>query len=368
MKFMNHGVTLLFGILLLHGSSAFAADEPPLQVAIAGLVHGHVDGFFAHSSTRKDIQIVGISDPDRKLFDRYAAEFRLAASLYHADLEEMLVATKPQAVLIYSDTFDHRKIVEVCARHHVPVMMEKPLAVSVADAQAIARAAREGKIQVLVNYETSWYSSNHEAYDLVHSGTIGEVRKVVVHDGHEGPKEINVSPEFLQWLTDPNLNGGGALFDFGCYGADLMTWLMNGQRPLTVTAVTQQIKPDTYPRVDDEATVVLTYPKAQAIIQASWHWPFSRKDMEVYGQTGYVITVAGDDVRVRKAGEKEEHTSAAKKIPAPYDDSLTYLRAVLLEGAKPDSLSSLETNIIVTEILDAARQSAATGKTVRLRP
>jgi len=280
----------------------------------------------------------------------------------------MLRTTKPQAVLVYSSTFDHRKIVELCAKLHLPVMMEKPLAVSLQDARAIERAAHEGKIQVLVNYETSWYPSNHAMFDLVHTGAVGDVRKVVVHDGHKGPKEIGVTPEFLNWLTDPKLNGGGALFDFGCYGADLMTWLMNGQRPLSVTAVTQQIKPEIYPKVDDEATIILTYPKAQAIVQASWNWPFDRKDTEVYGNTGYVITVARDDLKVRRAGEKQEQLVPAQKLPFPYADSITYLRAVVLDGLKPDALSSLETNVIVTEILDAARQSAATGKTVNLKP
>jgi glucose-fructose oxidoreductase len=345
-----------------------AAESAPLRVVIAGLVHGHVEGFFANSLHRPEIRIVGITDPDRSLFDRYAAKFGLDSALYHADLEEMLRTAKPQAVLVYSSTFDHRKIVELCAKHHIPVMMEKPLAVSLEDARAIERAAREGNIPVLVNYETSWYPSNHAAYDLVHAGTLGDLRKVVVHDGHQGPKEIGVSAEFLNWLTDPRLNGGGALFDFGCYGADLMTWLMNGEKPLSVTAVTQQIKPDVYPRVDDEATIILTYPKAQAIIQASWNWPFDRKDMEVYGRTGFAITVRRDDLKVRRPGEKEEQLIAAPKLPSPYNDSLTYLRAVVLDGLKPDALSSLETNLIVTEILDAARQSAATGKTVNLKP
>jgi glucose-fructose oxidoreductase len=349
-------------------SSLRAAEPEPLRVVIAGLVHGHVEGFLANSTHRPDIRIVGISDPDRSIFDRYAAKFGLDSALYHADLEEMLRTTKPQAVLVYSSTFDHRKIVELCAKLHLPVMMEKPLAVSLQDAEAIERAAREGKIQVLVNYETSWYPSNHAMFDLVHSGAVGDVRKVVVHDGHKGPKEIGVTPEFLNWLTDPKLNGGGALFDFGCYGADLMTWLMNGERPRSVTAITQQIKPEVYPHVDDEATIILTYPKAQAIVQASWNWPFDRKDIEVYGKTGYVITVARDDLKVRRAGEKEEQIIAAQKVPFPYADSITYLRAVVLDGLKPDALSSLETNVIVTEILDAARQSAATGKTVNLKP
>jgi predicted dehydrogenase len=368
MKLAFRSAMFLLAWVLLAVPVLCAAEAGPFQVAIAGLVHGHAEGFFSNSAQRPEIHIVGISDPDRGLFDRYAAEFRLDPALYHADLEEMLRTTKPQAVLAYSNTFDHRKIVELCAKHHIPVMMEKPLAVNLEDAHAIERAAREAQIQVLVNYETSWYPGNRALFDLVHGGAIGDVRKVVVHDGHKGPKEIGVSQEFLKWLTDPRLSGGWALFDFGCYGADLMTWLMNGQRPLSVTAVTLQIKPDMYPHVDDEATIILTYPKAQAILQASWNWPFDRKDMEVYGQTGYVITVKRDDLKVRRAGEKEEQIIAAPKVPSLYGDSLTYLRAVILDGLKPDALSSLETNVIVTEILDAARQSAATRKTVILKP
>ena len=112
----------------------------------------------------------------------------------------------------------------------------------------------------------------------------------MVHDGHQGPKEIGVNKEFFDWLTDPIQNGGGALVDFGCYGANLMTYLMQGQQPISVTAVTQHFKPGIYPEVDDEATIIVSYPTAQCIIQASWNWPFGRKDLEVYGQIGYIIT------------------------------------------------------------------------------
>src|SRR5260370_14283773 len=88
----------------------------------------------------------------------------------------------PQAVLAYTNTYDHRRVVEICARYGVHVMMEKPLAVSLEDARAIEEAARGGKIQVLVNYETTWDRSNQAAYDLVHANAIGAVRKVVGHD------------------------------------------------------------------------------------------------------------------------------------------------------------------------------------------
>jgi scyllo-inositol 2-dehydrogenase (NADP+) len=363
----------LFQIFLLAPLSlatpAFAQtpqSHPTLRVAIVGLVHGHVHGFLSQYQHRPEMEIVAVVEPDPKLRSAAATRYGFQAAQLFADLDEMIAKTHAQAVLVYTSTYDHRRIVETCAHHGVHVMMEKPLAVSLEDALAMQKAARAGNIHVLVNYETSWYPSNHAAYDLVRNGSLGDVRKVVVHDGHKGPKEIGVEPEFLSWLTDPKLNGGGALFDFGCYGADLMTWLMDGQRPQTVTAVTQQIKPEIYSRVDDEATVVLTYPKALAIIQASWNWPIDRKDMEVYGQTGQAITVKREDIRVHRAGENREQQLAAKPIPAPYDDELSYLRAVIVDGAKEDVLSSLDTNVTVTEILDAARRSAKEGKTIRL--
>ncbi len=358
---------ILFSLLIAQSAFSASPAQPPLRVGIVGLVHGHVHGFLDQSRHSPEIEIVGVAEPDAGLRSQAAARYGFDRSILFADLDEMLQKVHPQAVLVYTNTYDHRRVVEICARRGVPVMMEKPLAVSLEDALAMEKAAHAGKIQVLVNYETSWYRSNHAAFDLVHEGALGAVRKVVVHDGHYGPKEIGVEPEFLAWLTDPKLNGGGALFDFGCYGADLMTWLMDGQRPQTVTAVTQQLKPEVYSRVDDDATIILTYPKAQAIIQASWNWPFDRKDMEVYGQTGYVITVKRDDLRVRRGGnQSQEEQLAAKPVAPPYDNELSYVRAVIVDGAKPDALSSLETNVTVTEILDAARRSAADGKTVRL--
>jgi len=363
---------MLAGLTTVHCQvqSASAETHAPLRVGLVGLVHGHVQGFLQQSLHSPEIEIVGIVEPDGELASKYAKQYSFDPRLLSSKLEQMLDRAHPQAVLVYTNTYDHRRVVEICARHGVHVMMEKPLAVSFEDALAIEKAAHVGKIQVLVNYETTWYASNRAAYDLVHENALGEVRKVVVHDGHRGPKEIDVAPEFLVWLTDPKLNGGGALFDFGCYGADLMTWLMDGARPETVTAVTQQIKPDVYPRVDDEATIILTYPTAQAIVQASWNWPFDRKDIEVYGQKGYVITVKRDDIRVRRSGEgakeSREEQVAAKPLPSPYDNSLSYLRAVVVNGMKPDGPSSLDINLTVTEILDAARRSAVSGKTIRL--
>ena len=357
---------LVFAILPLH---AEPGPSKPIRVAIVGLVHGHVRGFLSTLPKNPAAQLVAIVEPDTALAHQYVVKYNLPDSLFDTDLEHMLTTQHPDAVLVYTTIQDHRRVIEAAARHNISSMVEKPLSTTMEDALAIRTTAREHHVQVLVNYETTWYASNAEAIREAQSGKLGEVRKVVVHDGHEGPKEIGIGPEWLPWLTDPVQNGAGALFDFGCYGADLMTVLMHGQTPISVTAVTQTDKPATYPRVDDDATIIVRYPGAQAVLMPSWNWPFSRKDMELYGATGYVITVASNNLRTRYQGEKTESEQSAPSLPGNQKDSLSYLASVLHGEIKSQGdLSALDTNIIVMQILDAARESARTGRTIQLKP
>ena len=341
--------------------------QRPLRVAIVGLVHDHVVGFLAQLPQHQDVELVGIAEPDPALQAKYQKKFNLADNLFFKDPAKMIEQRRPDALLAYTSIAGHRRVVEIGAYYGISVMVEKPLTISLDDALAIRKLAREKHIHVLVNYETTWYSSNKAAYDQLRQGQLGDVRRVVVHDGHQGPKEIGVPPEFLNWLTDPEQNGAGALYDFGCYGVDLMTWLMHGETPLTVTAVANHDKPEIYPHVDDDATIVLQYPHAQAVIQASWNWPFARKDMEVYGASGYAITVGPDQLRLRHEHDHDEQLMTATHLDPSHADSLSYLTAVLTGQVKDQGdLSALDTNIIVMQILDAARQSAKEGRTIHL--
>ena len=348
--------------------NAQAPSPKPLRVAVVGLVHSHVHWILGRED-RGDIEIVGIVEPNRELAQRYANQHGYSMDLEYDDLVAMLDEIQPEAVTAFNTIYDHLSVVEICAPRGVHVMVEKPLAVSLDHAQQMAKLARHHTIHLLTNYETTWYGSNLEAYRLVHEeNAIGDLRKIVVHDGHPGPKEIGVNEEFLEWLTDPKWNGAGALTDFGCYGANLITWLMQGERPTSVTAVTQQIKPDIYPKVDDEATIIVTYPKTQGIIQASWNWPVSRKDMEVYGQIGYVHTENALDMRFRPSEKESEQILKAQPRKTPRDDPFAYLAGVVRGTieVKPTDLSALENNLIVMEILDAAVQSAKSGQTIEL--
>lgn len=358
---------IVFALALLI-TGFLQAQESPLRLGVAGLTHTHVHWILGRKD-KTDILLVGIVEPNKELARRYAKQHGFSMDIVFDSLEELISQTQPQAVAAFGTIYEHLEVVESCAPKGIHVMVEKPLAVSLEHAQKMESLAKKHQIFLLTNYETSWYPTNKKAYDLLSEGRVGELRKVVIRDGHKGPKKIGINKEFLDWLTDPQLNGGGALMDFGCYGANLMTWLQRGEKPQSVTAVTQQLQPHNNPNVDDDATIILNYKTANATIQASWNWPIGRKDMEVYGENGVIYADDRNNLRVRISegydGYREELMTLEKR-PAPFDDPFSLLKAVIKKEIilKPYSPYTLENNMIVMEILEAARESARTGKSI----
>ena len=344
------------------------SDGPsePLRVGVVGLVHSHVHWILGREALG-DIEITGIAEPNRELAQRFADRYGFSMDMVYDSVEELLDQAQPEAITVFTSIRDHLVVTQLAARRGIHVMVEKPMAVSLEHARLMKAVADSAGIHLLTNYETTWYPSVHQTRAMVDAEELGPIRKMVIHDGHKGPIEIGVYKEFWEWLTDPIENGGGAIMDFGCYGANLMTWLMGDERPLTVTAVTQTFKPERYARVDDEATIIVTYPEAQGIIQASWNWPVNRKDMEVYGATGYVHADNAVDMRVRMSEDSPQEAQTAAPLPSHLSDPFAYLAAVVRGDVDPESsLSSLSVNMVVMEILDAAVRSAATGQTVHL--
>ena len=356
--------------LMICFSIIFSATEAqqPVRIGIAGLSHSHVLPLLRNLG-RNDIQIVGIAESDTALSQRYTKQFGIDPGLIYTSLDKMLDQTKPEGVITFTSIFDHLKVVQACAPRGIHVMVEKPLAVSTKHANEMAKLAEKHRTLLLTNYETTWYPSNYKSKEMINQGELGELRKIIVYDGHKGPKEIKVNSEFLEWLTDPVLNGGGAVTDFGCYGADLITWIMKGEKPLSVYARLKQYKPDVYPKVDDDATIVLSYPNMEGIINASWNWPFNRKDIHIYGSTGYVFS---DDAQTIRFRLNEKSIESVEKIPltqSPFKDGFSFFSAAIkgeVVVSRTD-LSALETNLTVVEILEAARKSSKTGKQVKLK-
>lgn len=363
-------ISCLLLTLPLFKSHAQSVSTKPLRLAVVGATHGHFPWVLEREG-KTDVELVGIYEQNQELMQDYAKRYGLRHDLIFRDLDKMLEEVKPEAVVVFGSIFEHLAAVEACAPRGIHVMVEKPLATNVAHAERMAQLARGNNIHLLTNYETSWYPVTEKTYQLVNdSNFVGGLKRVVVNTGHQGPKEIGVGPEFLAWLTDPVQNGGGALIDFGCYGANIMTYLMQGEEPVSVTAVTRQLKPDIYPEVDDDATIIISYPDAQCVIQASWNWPFSRKDMEVYGELGYLITEDKTTMRTRnRETGPEQSIQVTVAETGVYEDPFSYFADVISGKIQipENGLYSLENNVMVVRILEAARESANSGRAVKFQ-
>ena len=351
-------------------STAQTQPDAPVRVAVAGITHGHV-GWILGRKNKPDVELVGVYEPNKELRERYAKQYGFSTSILYDDLGKMLDAVKPEAVLAFGSIYEHLSVVEACAPRKIHVMVEKPLAFSLDHALRMEKLAKQYNIHLLTDYETSWYATTEKTFQLVNdSNSIGGLKKAIFHHGHEGPKEIRVQKEFLEWLTDPAKNGGGAIVDFGCYGANLMTYLMKGAKPISVMANTRTFKPAIYPKVDDEATIIVNYPTAQCIIQASWNWPYGRKDLELYGDAGYIIAPDRYNLRRRNKKTSVEWTEKlTQKESGVYDDPFIYFMDVIRKRIiVPEySLYSLSNNVMVVRILDAARESAKSGKKILIK-
>jgi predicted dehydrogenase len=365
---MKSLTVIILVLTMFRGRSETLPD--PVPIAIVGLAHPSVGNFLVTLRGSSDARLVGILETNEALIAQHQNRFGLDRALFYTNFDELCRTAHPQAVAVFTRTSDHLPVVLQCAAAGMDVLVEKPLAIDIEEARAMVGAARKANIEVMVDYDTTWYPANQSAYDIVHDHhVLGAVCKMMVRSGHRGPKETGCSPANLEWLIDPAQSGGGALVDFGCYGASLVTWMMDGEKPKSVTALTQHIKPAVYPKVEDEATILLEYPSAQAIIQASWNWPCEMHDLEIYGRDGYVLAPQKDLLRVRKAGSEE---SEIKLVSSPagdvYPDDVSYLIAVVRKQIRPTGLTSLELNLTVVEILDAAKESARTGRRVDLAP
>ena len=338
----------------------------PLKVAVIGLTHTHVHWILGREKLG-DIEIVGIVEPNRALATQYSEQHGYSMELVYESMEALYASVKPEAVTAFNDIYGHLEVVEFFAPKGIDIMVEKPLAVNWDHAQKMAELAKKHNIKLLTNYETSWYGSNKKAFELVHQESgFGPIQRMVFHHGHPGPIEIGCNPEFLAWLTDPVLNGGGAITDFGCYGANLATWFLKGEVPKKVTAITRNYKPQKYPNVDDDATIIIDYLDKQIIIQASWNWSHNRKDMEIYGSKGYVFCKNGSQMEVLEDEKIGPFSMEAASLKMGVHDPFAYLNQVVNYDLEvpPYSVHSLENNLLVNQILEAAKHSAATGKSV----
>src|SRR5579862_5926858 len=266
-------------LLLAAAISPAQAAEAKVRLAIVGLDHDHVWGLLKDIAKEPQAELVAIADPHPELVGKAKSQVP-ASVMFYTDYVKMLDQAKPEAVIVTTETDRHLEILRACARHHISYSTEKPMATNARDALEMERLAKQAGIKLMVNYWNAWVAPTHDLFHRVSGGELGPVQKIIVQYGHEGPKEIGISKEFEAWLYDPAKNGGGAIMDFGCYGAE-MALLLRGW-PLRVYAVTRKLKENQHNRVDDDATILLDYADGTALIEASWDWPYGMDRTYIY--------------------------------------------------------------------------------------
>ncbi len=339
-----------------------AAQE--YRIAVIGMVHGHVWGHLGKMVKGEPAKLVGIAEREPELVAE--AKKRGATDVpFFDDYRKMLDETRPQIVWAFVENNRHLEIAEACAPRKIHLIFEKPLAATYADALAIRRLAQKHGIQVMTNYQMAWWPANYTAKSQADGGAIGRVwrlRGVVGHGGPGGPTGLNRF--FFQWLTDPVKNGAGALMDFGCYNALWSLWYLG--RPESVYAQVNQLRPETFPKVEDNSTMVLRYKDGVGIFEGSWDLPRSFQDLEVFGLGGSLYMKNGS-VEVRR-GRGDATELPLDSLPPERAEPIAYLIHCLKSNKPLEGLVALDINVSVNEIIEAAKESVKTGRAVKLPP
>jgi predicted dehydrogenase len=243
------------------------------------------------------------------------------------------------------------------------VIFEKPLASTYKDALAIRDLATKAGIRVMTNYQMAWWPSNYVAKAQVDSGAIGKTWRLRGVVGHGGPGSTGTSKYFFDWLTDPEKNGAGALMDFGCYNALWSLWYFG--KPETVYAQVNHLRPETFPKVEDNSTMILHYKNGVGLFEGSWDLPTSYQDLEIFGIDGSVYMKNGK-VELRKGREAAQPIDIQPLPPEAAEPIAAMVHAV--KTGKPiEGLTALDINVGVVQIIDAAKESVKTGKAIALK-
>ena len=330
------------------------------KIAIIGMVHSHVWGHLKPMLDGKDARLVGIAETNPELIAEAKKRGAVNTPIFD-DYKKMLDQAKPDIVWAFVENNRHLEIAKACAPRKVHLIFEKPLASTYADALEIQKLARTHDIKVLTNYQMAWWAANYTAKAQADSGAVGQVWRLHGIVGHGGPGSRGVDKYFFDWLTDPEKNGAGALMDFGCYNALWSLWYLG--RPESVYASVNQLRPQTFPKVEDNATLILHYKNGVGLFEGSWDLPRSYQDLEIFGLKGSLY-MKQQGVELRQG--REANAITMEPLPPERSEPIAYMVHALKNKAAIEGLVALDINVGVNEIIEAAKMSVKSGQAVKL--
>lgn len=348
---------------LLAFALAVAGDmlAAPLKIGFIGLRHGHSWRQLGDVTGIDDAEFVGVAESIPGLVDE--ARRIQPDAYYGSDYRKFVHSKKPDIVWAFVENNRHLEVVEFLAPLGIHVIFEKPLAGSYADALRIRGLAREHGIHVMTNYQMAWWPSNHELRRQAAEGKIGKVWRLHGVVGNSGPAPRDLRRKvFFDWLTDPEANGAGALVDFGIYSATWAVWHLG--LPSHVYATVNSLQPDRFPKVEDNAVMVLSYPSGVGIFEGSWDLPRGFQQLEVFGRTGS-LSLNRDSLAHRDGRRAAVEIESTPLDPA-HSHPIRYMIDRVRSGKPLGHIVALDINVDAVQILEAAKRSARSLRAVPL--
>jgi len=333
-----------------------------LRVGALGLTHDHIWENLESLAASSDGVLVAAADPNEELRQKMAHTYS-DAQVFDT-YEHLLEGVDLDAVYIYADNLLGEELTEQAAANGLHVMVEKPMASTLAGADRMRRAARAAGVQLMVNWPIAWRPALSQAFRMIEEGHIGDVYQVTYRSAHNGPRELGCSTYFAEWLYDPVRNGAGALMDYCCYGAAMTCHLLG--LPSRVTGVSARLYKEDLP-AEDNAVLIMQHARALSTTTASWTQigHLTSYIPMFYGTEGTIVVDGG---QLLLATREDDPGSPVEVSPPPegHRSSAEMFLRHIRSGEPITGLCSPEVGIAAQEVLEAGLLSAEMGSSVSL--
>lgn len=346
--------------------------------------HMHMGDNLRMAHEHPGVEIVGVCDEDPSRTAAAVAEFGISADAVYADARRCLEEARPDLVILCPATARHLEYVETVAKFGAHVLLEKPFAVNVAEADAMTQAMDEAGRLLAINWPLAWVPSHRTTKRLIDAGAIGRVREVRFYDGNRGPlwhlaDKVETTPEYVareksrSWWYSSDA-GGGSLLDYLGYGTTLGTWFLDCATPIEVTCVTDE---PAGLEVDEHAIVVARYETGLCKFETRWgtftdpwtHQPQPKCGFVIVGSDGTISSYDYEDtVTVQTRERQQAHAVEVDPVEAPFQDPVQYIVSCISEGKDVEGPLSPRMSRIGQQIVDSAVRSAQQKRTVPLVP
>jgi glucose-fructose oxidoreductase len=352
------------------------------KIAAINFDHFHMGDNLRMAAEHPDVEVVGIADQQPVRLQEAIKNFGIAEQRVFTDYRRCLEATQPDIVLLCPATAQHAEWTEHVAPFEVHIIMEKPFAATLTEADRMIAAVQSSGKQLAINWPLAWYPVHRTARRLLDEGVIGDVVEVHFYDGNRGPlwhsadkiekTAAQVAAEKPDSWFYRQEHGGGSLLDYLGYGTTLGTWFMGGRKPVEVTCAVDD--PQGL-EVDEHSVAVARYDTGLSKFETRWgtfsdpwtHQPQPKCGFVIVGTAGTISSYDFEStVHVQTSEHPEGSDVPVDTLRSPFQNPIQYVVDCLEDGRAVEGPLSVEISRIGQQIVDTAVRSAREKRTLPL--